>query len=105
MLVACHFGSGAWIAFAIILSVVVGFLMVDRSRRRPSAARRGRYQVGDRIEIDERTRGRVIHVGRRWTRLRSPEGAEYWVPDRMMNKATVCEQGPADGRTTKQYWT
>ncbi|PRQ05228.1 mechanosensitive ion channel domain-containing protein [Enhygromyxa salina] len=100
MLVACYLASSAWIVFAIILAVAVGFSMIDTPRRGPFMARRRRCRIGDWIVIDARTCGRVTHIGWRFTRLRSADHVEHWVPNRMMKKIMVSDEGSPEAHAS-----
>ncbi|HMV70110.1 MAG TPA: mechanosensitive ion channel family protein [Myxococcota bacterium] len=90
---AWHIDLTAWVASAGVLSVAVGFAAQETLSNLLAGAlilTDRPFQIGDFLVLDDRTRGRVLDVGLRSTRLVTSDQTEVIVPNNQMASARVC---------------
>jgi len=101
LLLAWHVDVTAWLASAGVLGVAVGFASKDTLSNLFAGLfiiADAPYKLGDYLIIDDKTRGRVTHIGLRSTRLITRDDVEIIVPNSVMAGARITNEsgGPAE---------
>ncbi len=99
-MIAWHIDVGAWLASAGIVGVAVGLAAQDSLANYFAGVfiiADAPYKLGDVITLDDGTRGKVIDIGLRSTRIHTRDGVEINVPNSILGTMKIENRsgGPA----------
>jgi MscS family membrane protein len=95
LMLAWNIDVTAWMASAGVVGIAVGFASKDSLANLFAGlfiVADTPYSIGDFLVIDDRTRGRVTHIGLRSTRIVTRDDIELVVPNSLMASARVTNE-------------
>ena len=95
VLVSWDINVGAWIASAGVLGVAIGFAAKDSLANLFAGIfiiADAPYKLGDFIQFEDGTRGRVTHIGIRSTRLLTRDDIEINIPNSIIGNAKIVNE-------------
>jgi MscS family membrane protein len=101
LLIAWNIDVTAWMASAGVVGIAVGFASKDTLANLFAGVfivADAPYRLGDFLVIDDRTRGRVTHIGLRSTRIVTRDDIELIVPNSLMASARVTNESGGPGQ-------